>query len=103
MEHIHRHGMEAHGHRQVSRGRMMNQSVDINVKQIIHGMEVAVCCELVAVELSQHEVDINSEREYIRMDIHQHHGHIQVVHYDHVCISVIQVIYGIQQIKNVKL
>ncbi len=89
--------MEVHGHQQVSRGRMMHQSVDINVKQIIHGMKqpISVNYEHIIVdELSQHEMDINSEREYIRMDIHQHHGHIRVVHYDHACINVIQVIYG---------
>jgi hypothetical protein len=99
--------MEAHGHQVMWRFHIgmviILNHVHINVKQIIHGMEVAVCCELVAVELSQHEVDINSEREYIRMDIHQHHGHIQVVHYDHVCINVIVGIVGIQRQKSVKL
>jgi hypothetical protein len=102
--------MEVNGHQVMWRFHIgmviILNHVHINVKQIIHGMKqhISVNYEHIIVdELSQHEMDINSEREYIRMDIHQHHGHIQVVHYDHVCINVIQVIYGIQQIKNVKL
>ena len=55
--------MEVNGHQVMWRFHIgmviILNHVHINVKQIIHGMEVAVCCEQVAVELSQHEVDIN--------------------------------------------
>ena len=36
--HLYRHGTEAHGHHQVYHGHMVEQNVDLNVIQIIHGI-----------------------------------------------------------------
>ncbi len=39
-----------------------------------------VNCEHMIVDYrSQHEVNMSSDQQYIRMDIHQVHGHTQVV------------------------
>ena len=58
MESLHRHGIDRHGHQRQRIGRMMLQNVDINVRQIIHGIHQQV-----------HVMQIHSRR--IVHDYHQ--------------------------------